>query len=151
MCYVLLIMHWRRQVSTHPNINMEGWSTLFSIFSSDKQEQWIQWRYPCTVVASRIPYCVKLIQQPRQSGVVVWTLLEGAQFAEDLRGQSQLWGDGGAKGEALEVSTFQRKWKLFWFCHYCCFCVICVCTWKGLEAESTSQWIFKFTTSHYLQ
>ena len=85
---------------------------MFSIFSSDKQEQWIQWRYPCTVVASRIPYCVKLIQRPRPSGVVVWTLLEGTEFAEDLRGQSQqeeLRGDGGAKGEASGVFTFHRK------------------------------------------
>ena len=45
-------------------------------------------------------------------GVVVWTLLEGTQFAEDLRGQSQqveLKGDEGAEGEALGVFTFQRK------------------------------------------
>ena len=50
-------------------------------------------------------------------GVVVWTLLEGTLFAEDLRGQSQqeeLRGDGGAKGEAsgvftFSVFTFQRK------------------------------------------
>ena len=31
------------------------------------------------------------------------------------------------------VFTFQRKWKcnwkLFCFCHYCCFCVICVSAW----------------------
>ena len=50
-------------------------------------------------------------------GVVVWTLLEGTLFAEDLRGQSQqeeLRGDGGVMGEAsgvftFSVFTFQRK------------------------------------------
>ena len=45
-------------------------------------------------------------------GVVVWTLLEGTQFAEDLRGQSQqveLKGDEGAEGEAFGVFTFQIK------------------------------------------
>ena len=39
----------------------------------------------------------------------MWTLLEGTQSAEDLRGQSQqeeLRGDGGAKGEASGVFTF---------------------------------------------
>ena len=71
------------------------------------------------MVASRNPEGVRLIQRPTQVGqrVVVWTLLEGTQSAEDLRGQSQqeeLRGDGGAKGEAsgvftFSVFTFQRK------------------------------------------
>ena len=45
-------------------------------------------------------------------GVVVWTLLEGTLFAEDLRGQSQqeeLKGDGGAKGEALGFSLSRES------------------------------------------
>ena len=61
------------------------------------------------MVASRIPD-----SGPAQvgQGVVVWTQLDGTQFAEDLRGQSQqveLRGDEGAEGEAFGVFTFQIK------------------------------------------
>ena len=64
------------------------------------------------VVASRISNCVRLIQRPcpSGSGVVVWTLLEGGQFAEDPESQQEeVRGDGGARGEGLGFFTFERN------------------------------------------
>ena len=43
-------------------------------------------------------------------GVVVWTLLEGTQFAEDPESQQEeVRGDGGARGEGLGFFTFERN------------------------------------------
>ena len=112
----------------------------------DKQDQWSQWRYPSPVVASRIPDFMMLIQ-PSVSGGSCVDPAWGNPISWRSKGtesqQEEVRDDGGAKGKGLGFFTFERKSKLFLFCHYCCFCDIYVSAWRGLEAESTSNKCFK--------
>ena len=43
----------------------------------------------------------------------------------------------------VRVFHFHKKWKWFQFDLYCCYPIICVSVWRGLDAESTSNKCFK--------
>ena len=137
----------------YPNINMEGWSTLFSIFLITR----------ISGVSGGTPALgLTAAFQPAQvgQGVVLWREPYLLKTKGTNSQQEDLKGVGGAKGEALGFSlSWESKFSLSWGSESCSdFAIIAVSVKfmsavfeEGFMPKVLANKCFKFTSSLYLQ
>ena len=138
---------------------MEG-GAIISIFLITNQHQWSSMEVPLPCGRQQ-----GLLYEGNSAAPPTWArALEGSPvdpatktlFAEDQGDKESV---GGAQGRrrregAIErfsfsqklkvrVFHFHKKWKWFQFDLYCCYPIICVSAWRGLDVESTSNKCFK--------
>ena len=139
---------------------MEG-GAIISIFLITNQHQWSSMEVPLPCGRQQ-----GLLYEGNSAAPPTWArALEGSPvdpatktlFAKDQGDKESV---GGAQGRRrregamqrvfhfhkklkVRVFHFHKKWKWFQFDLYCCYPIICVSAWQGLDAESTSNKCFK--------
>ena len=140
---------------------MEG-GAIISIFLITNQHQWSSMEVPLRCGRQQ-----GLLYEGNSAAPPTWArALEGSPVdpaTKTLFAEDQPWGQrvsrwssgttearrGNAESfsfsQKLKVRNFHfhKKWKWFQFDLYCCYPIICVSAWRGLDAESTSNECFK--------